>query len=69
MTMGDLVLSFSGAMAVWVIFAGLSGRLQADPHQFDALMGIPPVPAECSGHNTSEAKPLGPVAMRPKQQL
>ncbi len=64
MTMGDLVLSFSGAMAVWVIFAGLSGRLQADPHQFDALMGLPPVPAECSDQNASAAKPIAPLAMR-----
>ncbi len=61
----DLVTFFGGAMVACVIFAGLSARLvSADPHQFDALMGLPPVAVECSGHNASEVKPLAPLVMR-----
>jgi hypothetical protein len=62
MSKDDLVLSFARAMAVCVIFAGLSARLaSADPHQFDVLMGLRP-PAECSDHNVSEVKPHAPVS-------
>ncbi len=61
----DLVTFFGGAIVACVIFAGLSARLvPADPHQFDALMGLPPVTAECSDHNSSEARLLAPLAMR-----
>ncbi len=61
----DLVTFFGAAMTACVMFAGLSDRLvSADPHQFDALLGLPPVAAECSNLNASEAKPLAPLAMR-----
>lgn len=65
MTIDDLVLSFSEAMLICVIFAGLSARVAlADLHQFDALMGLPPVPAECSDQNASAAKPLATLTVR-----
>ncbi len=61
----DFVSFFGGAMVACVIFAGLSARLlSSDPHQFDALMGLSSVAAECSDHIASEVKPLAPVAMR-----
>jgi hypothetical protein len=65
MTINDLILSFSGAMLICVISAGLSARVaRADLHQFDALMGLSPVPVACGDHNASAAKPLAPLAMR-----
>lgn len=65
MTVDDLVLSFSAAMLIYVIFAGLSARVGlADLHQFDALMGLRPVAAECSDQNGSAAKPLATLAVR-----
>jgi hypothetical protein len=65
MTTDNLVLSFSGAMLICVVFAGLFARVaRADPHEFDALMGFSPVPTGCSDHNASAAKPLAPLAMR-----
>ena len=61
----DLVTFCGGAMVACVIFGGLSARLvSSDPHQFDALMGLSPIAAECSGDNASEVKPLAPLAMR-----
>jgi hypothetical protein len=60
--MDHLILSFSGAMIICVIFAGLSTRLaQADPHQFDALMGFPAIAAECSEQRHSAC----PIPSRP----
>jgi hypothetical protein len=64
-TIDDLVLSFSEAMLVCVIFAGPSARAAlADMDQFDAPMGLPPVPAESSDQNASAAKPLATLTVR-----
>jgi hypothetical protein len=65
MTTDNLVLSFSGATIICVIFAGLSARVAlTDSHEFDALMGFSPVAAECSELGAFEAKPLAPLAIR-----
>ena len=61
----DLVTFCGGAKVACVIFAGLSARLvSSDPHQFDALIGLSHIAAECSGHNACEVKPLATLAMR-----
>jgi hypothetical protein len=58
MNRDTVVLGFLGAFAFCVIVAGFSGQLaSADPHQFDAVMGLTPTASECTDHNASTAKP------------
>src|SRR5262245_13006323 len=64
MTRDTVVIGFAGALAACVLLAGIGGRFaSADPHQFDALLGLSP--GECQATaNASEVKPLAPLATR-----
>ncbi len=60
----NIVLGIVGALAVCVIVAGFSRQLaSADPHQFDALLGLTPTATGCIDHDASTAKPLTPLAV------
>ncbi len=60
----DVVLGLLGALAVCVIVAGFSGQLAAaDPHQFDALLGLTPTATECIDHDAATAKPMTPLVV------
>ena len=59
MNRDTLVLGVIGALALFVIVAGFSGQLaSADPHQFDAILGLAPTASECTDHGVSTVKPL-----------
>jgi hypothetical protein len=64
MNRDTFVLGSLGALAVCVIVAGFSGQLaSADPHQFDAILGLTPTASNCIDHDASTAKPLTPLAV------
>ena len=64
MSRDTAVLGFLGAFAVCVIVAGFSGQLaSADPHQFDAILGLTPTASNCIDHDASTAQPLSPLAV------
>jgi hypothetical protein len=64
MNKDTIVLGLVGALAICVIALGFSGQLaSADPHQFDAIMGLTPTASQCIDHDASTAKPLSSLAV------